>query len=49
MNAASAQDIEVGPVRVDTGNGLLDIAAAAGLLVLAAVVVVFVRRFGGGA
>lgn len=46
MNAY-AQDVEVGPVRVDTGNDAVDIAAAAGLFILAAIVYIVVRRYTG--
>lgn len=44
MTSSYAQDIEVGPVRVDTGNDWLDFAFVVILLVALAVIYRFIGR-----
>lgn len=46
MREAFAQDVEVGPVRVDTGNAALDLAGALVLLAAFAIAVIVVSRWG---
>lgn len=47
MMFVSAQDIEVGPIRVDTGNDWMDFWFILILIIVAAGAYILVKKFGG--